>query len=254
MCDGTDYRQWMLPKPRAVLILVHGLGACAGRWDPIAGFFLNKGISSYAVECPEPRDYLPGIFRLLHEIKEKLPHKKIFIAGESLGAVYSILAAAEAPKSFSGLVCLSPAFRNRVGLPLSESLNVAAALLYNPKKTFRLPFNSSMCTRDTGYIAKMDADAKESRMASAGCIADTIFSQARAVKTARRLSVPVLFQIAGDDKIVDPGMSVKVFETIEKRDKTLIRYPDMYHSLSIESGKERVFEDMDAWIERRIQG
>jgi alpha-beta hydrolase superfamily lysophospholipase len=48
------YKRWVAPSPRAVFLLVHGLGAHAGRWETAAEDFLKNGISSYAVELKEP--------------------------------------------------------------------------------------------------------------------------------------------------------------------------------------------------------
>jgi alpha-beta hydrolase superfamily lysophospholipase len=53
MNEGTDYRRWRAPDPRCVFLLVHGLGTHSGRWEAMAGFFLDKGVSSYAVNIPK---------------------------------------------------------------------------------------------------------------------------------------------------------------------------------------------------------
>ena len=47
---GIMYRLWEHPDPEAVLLLVHGLGAHSGRWDPLSEYFLKNNISSYALE------------------------------------------------------------------------------------------------------------------------------------------------------------------------------------------------------------
>lgn len=61
-----------------------------------------------------------------------------------------------------------------------------------------------------------------------------------------------LFLVAGDDKMVDSRASMEIFKRLKVKDKTLVEYPGMYHSLSIELGKEKVFEDLLKWVEKRI--
>src|SRR3989338_3153640 len=53
MLDGKSgilYRKSAPPSPRAVLLLVHGLGAHSGRWQALSDFFFNNNISTYAIE------------------------------------------------------------------------------------------------------------------------------------------------------------------------------------------------------------
>lgn len=252
MGEEAGYRQWVTPTPRAVFLLVHGLGAHSGRWEAMSDFFLKKGISSYAIECPDFGSYYSNILRL-HDIASKEnPSKKIFLVGESLGALISFLFAIDRPGLFDGLVCLAPAFRNKLRLPTSDYLKILASLFYDPEKQFRLPFDPSMLTRDSEYRKKMDSDEREQRSVSSRLMAGTLFSQVRAKALKKRLTTPVLFLVAGDDKIVDSGASVEIFKGLRVEDKTLVEYPGMYHSLSIELGKEKVFEDLSGWIERRI--
>ena len=51
--EETGYKKWRADDPRCVFLLVHGLGTYGGRWDAMAGFFLQKGITSYVIDLPE---------------------------------------------------------------------------------------------------------------------------------------------------------------------------------------------------------
>ncbi|MFH1189336.1 MAG: alpha/beta fold hydrolase [Candidatus Omnitrophota bacterium] len=246
------YRRWVVPEPIAVFLLVHGIGAHNERWDSLGSFFAGRRISSYAIDCPKPEDYYDSILGLRGRIVGENPGKKIFLIGESLGAIVSFLLVSRRPGLFAGLVCFSPAFRSRLKLPAMDYLKILALLVYRPDKEFRLPFDSAMCTRDAAYRAKMDADKRESRLASSRSIAGIFFYQIAASISAGKFASPVLFLVAGDDKIADPDASAAVFKRIRARDKTFIGYPGMYHSLSVELGKEKVFDDLYRWIEKRI--
>jgi alpha-beta hydrolase superfamily lysophospholipase len=246
------YRQWVVPEPIAVFLLVHGLGANNERWDAMADFFAGKRISSYAVDCPKPEDYKDNILRLRETIADNNPGKKIFLIGESLGAIVSFLLVSRRPDLFDGLVCFSPAFSSKLKLPAADYLKILASLIYDPKKEFGLPFDSTMCTRDIVYRNKMESDRREIRRASSRSIAGVFLYQILASISAKAMVSPVLFLIAGDDKIAESARSAAIFKRLRTRDKTLIEYPSMYHSLSIELGKEKVFDDLLQWIEKRI--
>ena len=254
MDKEAGYRQWVVPEPVAVFLLVHGIGAHCERWEAMAGFFAGKRISSYAIDCPKPEDYNGNILRLRETIAKNNPEKKIFLIGESLGAVISFLLVSRHPELFDGLVCFSPAFSSKLKLPAVDYLKILASLIYNPKKEFSLPFDSTMCTRDIVYRNKMEADQGESRRASSQSIAGVFLYQILASVSAKTMTSPVLFLIAGDDKIAESARSAAIFKRIRAGDKTFIEYPSMYHSLSIELGKEKVFDDLLRWIEKRIKG
>jgi len=54
--QGTDllYRRWdagpAFASPKAVFVLVHGLGAHSARWEFLAGHFAARGFASSAIE------------------------------------------------------------------------------------------------------------------------------------------------------------------------------------------------------------
>ena len=263
--ETVDYKKWGPSQPKAVFLLVHGLGAHAVRWEAAGDFFANKGIRSYAVELknlnqPENvlhrsenfRSYYSKIIALHDLIVKENPSKKIFLVGESLGGLVSFFLTAASPGLFAGLICISPAFVNRYKLPFPDTIRVLAGLLYDPYGQFKLPFDPSMCTHDADYREEIEQDRLEYRSISLRLIPDILLSQARAKSLKNKITEPVLFLLAGEDKLVDPQVSRSIFNSLKVKDKTLIEFPGMYHSLSIETGRETVFEEILKWAENRI--
>lgn len=262
---GIIYREWEAGSPKALLLLVHGLGAHSGRWEFLADFFLRNDISSYAIELKgfgqtktfkghiDSFDiYLDDIRRLCDIIRERGIKKRIFLIGESMGAVIAFLEAIARPDLFDGLICISPAFRSSLKFTPLDYIKIFLPLFYNPKKEIDMPFTSAMCTRDVEYQKAMDASELEHRFATAKLLGNMAIAQVRAAISKGRLTAPVLFLLAGMDKLVDPRVSKRIFEGMRAQDKELIEYPKMYHALSIDVGRERVFSDMLKWLEKRI--
>ena len=147
------------------------------------------------------------------ELKEILRflggEKKIFLLGESMGGLISFLIAADSPGLFNGLICISPAFVNRYKLGALECIKMLTQLFYNPKKGFKLPLDSSMCTRDVEYIKKLDQDPREYRRTSAKLISDILLAQVRAKMIARAGARPGCDQaFAGEGVPRRPGRDV----------------------------------------------
>lgn len=258
---GIMYRKWEASSPTAVFLLVHGLGAHSARWEFLSEMFLSHNVSSYAIElkgCGETQNlrghidsfdiYYNDIHSLRDIIVKENPGKRIFLVGESLGGLISYIDALTNPDLFTGLILLSPAFTNRFKPSVLDYIKIFFPLLYNPKKQHKMPFTSKMCTRDTTYEMAMDADHREHRLATSKFIINLLTAQSKAKTLKDREDMHILFLLSGDDQIVDPEISKKVFEKLTARDKKIIQYPDMYHALSVDLGKERVSENILKWL------
>jgi alpha-beta hydrolase superfamily lysophospholipase len=257
------YQSWQSADPKAVFLLVYGLGAHLGRWKFLADFLLAKNYSAYALELkgfgetPDtPRGhihsfkiYYQDMNRLLTIIKNENPNKKIILLGESLGALLAFKFAALYPQDLTALICISVAFKNVMRFSLLNYFLMVSALLYAPRRQFEMPFTAAMCTRDTSYQAIMNQDPRELRLASAKLLYETLIVQLASPTLARRIKIPTLFLLAGKDQLVDPKTSRSIFAKIKSTQKKLIEYPEMYHALSIELGREKVFEDMLKWLQ-----
>ncbi len=269
---GTDvlYRKWdaapPAASPKAVFLLVHGLGAHTARWEFLAGFLGRNGYSSYGIELrgfgrtPErPRGHVDSlrvwerdVLDLGQTILRESPGKKIFLLGESIGGLVAFNLVCRYPEAFAGQVLISPDFKNGLKFPLSSYLTLASLIFFHPKKTISLAYTSAMCTRDTDYQAVMERSPDELRVASLKCLMSVLAEQLRSKRMAINLRVPSLFLISGVDFLVDERSSQKIFDGLAIPDKTLIEYPEMYHALSIDLGREKVFRDIVEWADKRV--
>jgi len=270
--QGTNilYRKWdAVPSPgspRAVFLLVHGLGAHSARWGFLAGYLAGRGYSSYALELrgfggtpDRPRGHVASfrvwdrdILELRDVIGRDHPGRKVFLLGESMGSLIAFNLAGRYPDQFSGHVLIAPSFKNGMKFPMSAYLKLVLFGLFNPKLMVDVPFTSEMLTRDPEYLRVMNANPDEIRIASLRLLCGFLPEQARAQRLAKKLSVPTLFLIPGIDHLVDERASRKIFKKIVFADKTLIEYPDMLHALSLDIGRENVFRDILDWAEQRL--
>lgn len=254
-----------MEKPQAVLVLVHGLGAHSQRWDFLSDYFKNKDFSIYSLDLKGfgksegPRGhidsfktYYKDIAELAIKAKKENPGKKIFLIGESMGGLISFNLGADNPHLFSGIILLSPAFKNAMKFKLSDYLKLIYSLFTNPKNTITMPFNSRMCTRDEAYADIMDKNPLELRIASAKLLVNILIEQIKAKFYAKKIKAPLLFMLSGKDFLVDEKENKKFFNALKIKDKKIIEYIEMHHALSIDLGREKVFEDIYNWLQERI--
>lgn len=259
------YRKWLAPRTKATILLIHGLGGHSGRWQGLAEFLLKNNISSYALELKgfgetsnlkghinSFNTYFNDILTLYQCIRKEYPNKKIFISGESLGCLLSFLLVIKEPKIFRGLICISPVFKSTLAFSFMDHITIIFASIFNPKKQIKVPFDSAMCTQDTTYQKFLDQDKREHRLASARLLTLTFFSQIYALFIAKQLKTSTLYLVPGKDSFADLKTNLWVFKNLKIDDKKIIQYPSMYHALSIELNKEKVFKNILSWIEAHL--
>ncbi len=265
---GQDflYRKWTTNNPRAILLLIHGIGAHSARWNFFGDYFAQNGFSSYAIELPgfgqtphRPRGhidsfnlYYQDILNLLGMIKRDYPGRKVFIVGESMGGLIAFLAASKFKDQFAGQILISPAFKNGMRFPFTAYSTLITNCLLNPKKSVKLPFTSAMVTRDVAYQKVMDNNPDELRYASVKTLLNILFAQIKAKRIAKKITTPSLFLLSLQDQLVNAKTIQKMFSRLTIKDKTLIEYPALLHALYIELDREKVFANILDWLEKRI--
>lgn len=263
---GLKYRQWLAADPGAVILLIHGMGAHSLRWASFSEYLLDNNISSYAPDLAgfgenarvkghisDFKTYYRDIIDLREVILRENPGKKVFILGESMGGLISFMLSALYPDLFDALICWSPAFANVMPFTFINYLDIFSALIYRPKKRFVMPFHPEMYTRDPEMQHFVRTDHKEHSFATPKLLYNILIAQIQSRSKAGEIKIPAFFQIAGSDKLVSPGASADIFKRLSCPDKKIVVYPDMYHALSIDLGRENVFSDTLEWVEEHSE-
>ena len=181
---------------KIVFICIHGLGAHSGRWDFFVVFCKKHDIQCITPDFP-PQGPLGTWEKIINETvtSATLSDQQVFLIGESLGGLmaynYCLRNGAHNParrsSPLSGIVLLSPAFKNIMPFSLLKYLRIVLGLLLPFIKT-KAPFSATMCTRDGGYQQKMKQSTTETRNFSSQLYLDILFQQAYAFfKPIKRL-------------------------------------------------------------------
>lgn len=259
------YRQWGTSSPRAVVLMVHGLGGHSNNWEYVADFLTKHSITSYSIELKgfgntegvkghidSLNVYIKDVRRLYSIIKREHRRLPVFIAGESMGGLISFLTVIKKPRLFRGLICVSPGFASSLKFSLGDYIRMVSARFYNAKKQFIMPFDSDMCTRDPECKKVIDNDKLEHRFATPKLLQSILLGQLSSRILKHKVRTDTLFMLSGADTFVDPDASRKIFNGIKFEHKKMIVYPEMRHALTVELGREKVFDDLLNWLEKRI--
>jgi acylglycerol lipase len=261
------YYQYWLPdkKPKAVLLVAHGLAEHSGRYKNIVDYFVPKSYAVYALDhrghgksegqrsyVDNFNDYLIDLKTFFEIVRKDNRNAKIFLFGHSLGATIAVAYAIEHQKELAGLVVS--------GASLVATTSVSPALLavagvvsaIAPKMGVTL-LDASTISRDQAVV---DAYVNDPLVFRGKIPARTGAELARMWKQLPEkmpgIKLPILIMHGLADQLSDPRGSRLLFEQVGSKDKTLKIYDDCYHEICNEPEHEQVLADMEKWLNKHI--
>ncbi|MBD8880130.1 alpha/beta hydrolase [Rhodanobacter sp. 7MK24] len=260
MPDGQPLRlhDWPLPQAqRGGVLIVHGLGEHAGRYEALARWFNTRGytVRSYDQrghgESPGPRGVLSHPDDLLADLAVVYADyaRTLGIAplllGHSMGGLVALRAVLDERITPKALVLSSPALRSHASPGLQRLAATLAHLL--PGLRLRNGLELERLSHDPQVVAAYCNDPLCHDRVSPR-LADFIFrAGASCIADAGRLEVPTLLLVAGDDALVDAAGS-RDFAAVAARTKQLTTryFAALYHELfnEAEPGRTQVLRQL----------
>lgn len=252
---------------KAAVLLIHGLGEHSGRYAHLAKKMNENGIAVYTFDgrghgkssLPKPtayienlEDYAKDVDALFKKMKTYAKDVPCFIYGHSMGggiAVYHALAyQLEATGVLlSGAALLPGDDISPLLIKMSSFLSRVAPKLPAVK------LDSSHLSHDPEVAVKYKADPL---IYSKGIPARTGAELLKMIKfigsRVEEFNFPVLIMHAGEDHLTNIEGSKMLYEKASSADKTLKIYEGFYHEIINEVEKEKVMDDMIAWINERL--
>lgn len=266
--DGENLavQDWPLAahvQPRAVVMLVHGLGEHAGRYDHLARIlnswgFLVRGYDHYGHgQSGGARGGLPHNHRLLDDLadlvestRNRHPELPLVVLGESMGGLVAAGFVARGIVPVDGLVMSSPALSLRLN-PV-QKLMMAIVPRVAPNFSVSNGLDPQYLSHDPAVVAAYRADPLVHDRIS-GRLARFIADECDMVQScAPRWLVPTLLLYAGDDRIVDPAGSEAFARAAPPHVVSAHCFPDLYHEVFNEVRSQPVFALLRQWLDARF--
>ena len=266
--DGENLavQDWHLPEDlpqRGVVLVVHGLGEHAGRYDPLARVLNDWGFSvrSYDQyghgESDGQRGGLPHANRLLDDLADLVestrvrnPGVPLIVIGHSLGGLVAASFVARTLRAIDGLVLSSPALALR--LNAVQRLLMAVVPRIAPNLTLANGLNPQYLSHDPRVVQDYMNDPRVHDRIS-GRLA-LFMQEEEALVRARAPSwnVPTLLLYAGDDRLVDPSGSDFFAATAPGQVVLSRRFDGLYHEIFNETASEPVYDCLRQWLDARF--
>ena len=264
--DNLAVQDWPLESHQAVrgvVIVVHGLGEHAGRYDQLArqlndwGFIVRGYDQHGHGESGGRRGGLPTDTRLLDDLSDIVESTRmrmnrgtpLILLGHSLGGLVAARFVALARQPVDALVLSSPALDP--GLSRLQKLLLAVLPRFAPNLRVSNGLDPRFLSHDPAVVAAYQADPLVHDRIS-GRLARFIAETGPAVlDQAATWSVPTLLMYAGADKLVNPAGS-HFFATAAPGYVVHAHcFETLYHEIFNELDPAPVFAELKKWLDAR---
>ncbi len=262
------YQSWYPEeKVKAILAIVHGLGAHSDRYKNVIQHLIPKQYAVYGFDLrghgrsPGQQGYInrwsdfrEDLRAFLELIKTQHPKTPIFLLGHSLGSVIVLDYALRYPQEAStlgGVITLAPAL-GKVGVSKTRLLIGKLLSRVWPRFTLNTGLDLSASSRDENIIAAYAQDSLRHTRGSAR-LATEFFATVDWVNThAADWQLPLLILHGGADRVTLPEGGKIFYQRVSSPDKLRIEYPGAYHELQNDLNYQEVLADLENWLERHL--
>ena len=249
--------------PRAVVVLVHGVGEHSGRYMNLVRPLVDDGYVVYAYDqrghgrSPGPRvdvdrwaDYREDLDAFLGLVAQQAADLPIVIYGHSMGSLVVLDYLLEHPQGLAGAIVSGVALQPAgVGKPYQVVLARVLSRV-TPRLRVDLGIEGASLTRDPQALEAARADPMLTSRATVRWGAESLATVRRVKEGMAAIDLPLLVLHGGADPLNRPAGAQALIETASSTDKTLRIYPGVRHEPHNDLGHEQVAGDVKEWLAR----
>lgn len=277
--DGENIalQDWPLPdhwptnQARGLVLIVHGLGEHAGRYQAVArelnawGFVVRSYDHHGHGESGGIQGGLPHAMRLIDDLADVVDDSRrmmmdqygmqqrhpLILLGHSMGGVVAAGFVRQNIRPVDGLVLSSPALDP--GLDAWQKFLMSTLTRVAPNLRVNNGLKLNFLSRNPEAIAAYERDPLVHPWISAR-LARFISDEGRAIINAAPLwDVPTLLMVAGSDRLVRPQGSRDFAAAAPKSLVEAHVFEPMYHELFEDPERESVYAALHSWLDTRFK-
>lgn len=262
------YKNYPVEDEKARILLVHGLCEHCGRYGHLINLLNENNIGIWTYDhrghgqsggkrghIESFSNYIDDLSLILEKALSGKPDSiPFFLLGHSMGGLIVINYIQRHADRIDGVIASSP------GLAPAQKLSsiMKASARFLSKITPSLPLDNQLnpehLSHDHQVVENYINDPLVHRKVTARWVDRYTTAMEDTAGNAPLVKIPILMQVAGDDRIVNPDTSVKFFENLSSPDKTLHLYEGLYHEIYNETNaqRQRVLTDLTKWLDEHI--
>ena len=251
--------------PRAVVVLSHGLGEYARRYDHVAQRFGEAGLVTYALDhrghgrsggkrmlARDISEYTADFDTLVGIATREHHGLKCVVLGHSMGGGIVFAYGVERPDNYDMMVLSAPAVAAQD--LVSPLMTVAAKVL--GVLTPGLPVQEldvEAISRDPAVVAAYNDDPLVYHGKVPAGVGRALLQVGETMpQRAPALTAPLLVVHGDADRLIPVDGSRRLVECVGSTDVELKVYPGLYHEVFNEPERAQVLGDVVSWILKRL--
>jgi alpha-beta hydrolase superfamily lysophospholipase len=265
--NGLYWQAWSPARPRAALLLVHGLAEHSGRYAHVARRFAACGCASVALDhrghgrSPGPRVHVESFEAWCDDVAAGLALVRrtyaglpVVVVGHSQGGLLVILQALRDRDERAATVVSSPLLGVAPPSRPGTALRLASRILLRLAPRLLVPnnVNADWLSHDPAVGRAYMADPLVSHKVSAGWHRALQHAMASAHAQAGAWSSPLLVVASRGDHIVDAQAVAAWVARTPPGTVEAVYWDDLHHELFNETRNEEVFAAVEKWLEGRL--
>nr|WP_318546702.1 alpha/beta hydrolase [Mycobacterium lepraemurium] len=251
--------------PRAVLVLAHGFGEHARRYDHVARRFGAAGLVTYALDhrghgrsggkrvlVRDIHEYTTDFDTLVGIATREHHGLKCIVVGHSMGGGIVFAYGVERPDNYDLMVLSGPAVaaQDQVSPLLALAAKVLGVIMPG------LPaqeLDADAISRDPEVVAAYRNDPLVCHGKVPAGVGRALLQVGETMpQRAPALTAPLLVVHGSDDWLIPVAGSRRLVECVGSADVELKVYPGLYHEVFNEPEREQVLDDVVGWITARL--
>jgi alpha-beta hydrolase superfamily lysophospholipase len=265
--DNVVIQDWPLDHGvalRGVVIVVHGLGEHAGRYDPLARLLNEWGFAVRGYdqcghgESGGARGSLPTDTRLLDDLADIVDsprarlHQKtpLLLLGHSMGGLVVARFVSLRMRPVDGLILSSPALDP--GLSAFQKFLLAVLPRIAPNVRMGNGVDPQLISHDPAVVAAYKTDRSVHDRISARLARFIATAGPQTLALAGQWAVPTLLMYAGDDRLLNPQGSRDFAAAAPKEVVTAVCFDALYHEIFNELDSGPVFATLKTWLDQKF--
>ena len=265
--DGLDlyYQSWLPDgEPKAVIVIVHGMGEYGGRYRHVVNALVPKGYAIYAADhrghgrSPGKRmfvnkwsEYLDDLGLFIKLVKSKWAGRPFFLYGHSMGGNITLNYVLRNPDGYNAVIASAPAVGKLDIAPIMALLSKIMSRLA-PAMQVKTNLALSDISRDPVEAQAYGNDPLIQTFATPRFGVEFPIAAEWATAHAAEFKPPLLMIHGDSDNIVNVSASRNFFAKVPQPDKKLIVYEGGVHESHNDSHREQVIADIEQWLEAHL--
>jgi len=252
-------------EPRGVVVLAHGYGEHARRYDHVAQRFAAAGLITYAldhrghgrsggkrVRVRHMSEFVADFRCLVATATAEHPGLTRIVLGHSMGGGIVLAYGAQYPSEYDLMVLSGPAIAAHTGVSKAKAMFGKAVGSILPDLPIE-QIDPDAVSRDPIVVADYKADPLVYRgKIPAGIGKALLVVGENMPRLAGAITAPLLVVHGEQDRLVSTAGSEHLVECAASSDVTLTVYPELYHEVFNEPERDRVLDDVIGWITARL--